>query len=89
MSLACFQGRWLGLEREVANWTVVEDGVYSETAWCKVSSYTLLVLVKISISVVSLISLERFIVLRFPLRHYRFVTPIKTGNVACACPETF
>ena len=67
VSIACFHGRWLGMPKDTN--VVVENQIPNHNLWCEISSHILRVLIKFSISVVTIISFERFIALKFPFRY--------------------
>lgn len=73
VSLACFSGRWLGMD-PINSTEVTHHQVDNNSVWCRVSSYVLFPLVKLSIATVTIISVERFIALKFTYQYYRLTT---------------
>ena len=82
VSMACFTGRWLGMTPYNTTDNTLHQ-IINDSAWCKISSYILFPLVKLSICVVTIVSLERFVALKFTYQYYRLTTRKLVGLV-CA-----
>ena len=65
-----YQGRYL--------W---EDNTWKESAGCKVAGFLSLVSNEVSALVIALITIDRFLVLRFPFSDFRF--EVRSAQVAC------